>query len=596
MAGRIRSADVEEVRRKASIVDIAAEYMQVRKAGSARFKALCPFHTEKTPSFSIDAAKGLYHCFGCQKGGDVITLVQELEGLSFVEAVERLSAKVGVTLTYERASAAERQAATRKMRLIAAHRDAVAFYHDLLMGSPEAKPARDYLRGRGLEKETVEGFRLGWSPSRWDELCRYLLKRRFSENELLEAGLALRSERGGLIDRFRGRIMFPTFDLAGEPIGFGGRVLDVGTPKYLNTADTPIHQKGRVLYGLNWAKQSVVASGHAIVVEGYMDVIALHQAGVREAVATNGTALGLEHFRLLSRFSQRTIVAFDSDQAGAAAVERAFDHALASGTDARVLILPDGKDPADFVTERGAEEFRGLIQEAVPLVEYRLTRELSRFDVDEPEGRTRALRAVLPILARMEDEVMRREYARRVAGWTRVDPDVVFLEMDRAGRPGARPAPEIRRTSAEVRLERDALKLALQYPAAIGGYRDAVEPDTFSVAAHRAIWRAVEGEGPEALGDRLTDEEARGIVTALTVEPVEGLEPDGTISERLVAEIFTRLKEFALRRQIQEKKDRLQRLNPLEREDEYRDLYAELIALEGERRRVSGVLAETGAE
>ena len=599
MKGRIRDADIEEVRSRASIVDIAAEYMQVRKAGSGRFKALCPFHQEKTPSFSIDAGKNMFYCFGCQKGGDVIALIQELDNLTFVEAIERLASRVGIQLTYEQVSPGQRAAATKKMRLIGAHREAVAFFHDQLMSSPDAKIAREYLKKRGLSKETVEHFQLGWAPAKWEELVRHLSKKRFTNEELIEAGLALKSDRGGVIDRFRGRVMFPTFDVAGEPVAFGGRVLDDSTPKYLNTAETPIFQKGRMMYGLNWAKKSLASTQRAIVVEGYMDVIALHQAGVTETVATNGTALSADHFRLLGRFAPQAVVAFDSDRAGAAAVERAFDSAVGSLMDVRVLIVPEGKDPADFVGTRGGDAFRAAVDGAVPMVEYRLRREIDRFDLSDPDGRARAVRAGIPILARITDEVMRRDYTGRLADWTKEDPNVVFLAAGKVlGDPSAQAVPTVRRSSAQVRLERDLLKVALQYPGAIGEYAEGIGVELFSVPAHRMIWTDVLAGG-EAAGmvDRLTDEGARDTMRALLMEPVEcELDTDGMPPDLYVRDIVARMKDFALRRLIDGKKRYLQKLNPLENEQEYRERYAELIALEGERQRVSGVLAETGAE
>jgi DNA primase len=440
----------------------------------------------------------------------------------------------------------------------------------------------------------VEAFSLGWAPSKWDELCRHLSKMRFAEPELIEAGLALRSERGSLIDRFRGRVMFPTFDVAGEPVAFGGRVLDDSTPKYLNTADTPIFHKGRVLYGLNWAKKTLATAGRIIVVEGYTDVIALHQAGITEVVASNGTALTADHFSLIGRFAPRAVLAFDSDRAGNAAAERAFDAALASGLDVRVLILPAGKDPADLVTAQGGDAFREVTKAAVPIVEYRLHREVDRFDLSDTEGRTRAVRAGIPILVRIRDEVMRRDYTSRLAEWTRLDAAVVFLEVGRAtGDPTARAAPTIGRTSAQVRLERDLLKLALQYPASIEAYLDGVDPDMLSVPAHRAIWREIVAGGDASSIVERVDEEGRGLVAKLVNDPIDyDLDAEGLPPAEHVDEVVNRLKDFALRRLIVEKKDQLQKLNPIENEEEYRKRYAELIALEGESKRVSGVLAE----
>lgn len=601
MKGRIRDADLEEVRRRASLVDVAAEYMQLKKAGAGRFKAICPFHQEKTASFSVDAAKNLWHCFGCQKGGDVISLVQELESLTFVEAVERLAGKFGVQLTYDQVSPVQQQTFKRKQRLISAHREAVAFYHGLLMSSPDAKIAREYIKKRGLTKETVEAFQLGWAPGppKWDELCRHLLKKRFSEAELLEAGLASRSERGGVIDRFRARVMFPTFDISGEPVAFGGRVLDEGTPKYLNSAETPIFHKGLMMYGLNWAKKAIAAAGRTIVVEGYMDVIALHQAGVTETVATNGTALSAEHFRLLGRFAPVAVVALDSDDAGANAVERAFEAASTSGLDVRVLITPEGKDPADFVATRSGDDFRAMAFAAPPMIEYRLRREIRRFDLKDPDGRARAVKAGIPILAKITDQVMRKDYTGRLADWTNTDANVVFLEVGRAlGDRAARSAPQVRRTSAQVRLERDLLKVALQYPEAIDEHTDAISVELFSVPAHKAIWTEVLAGGDAAeITSRVSEEGAAETVRTLVMEPIEvDLGNDGRLPPSYAAEIVNRMKDFELKRMIEVKKRYLQRLNPVENQQEYRERYAELITLEGERQRLSGVLAEAGAD
>jgi DNA primase len=388
--------------------------------------------------------------------------------------------------------------------------------------------------------------------------------------------------------------MFPTFDVAGEPVAFGGRVLDDSTPKYLNTADTPIFHKGRVLYGLNWAKKAVATAGRIVVVEGYTDVIALHQAEITEVVASNGTALTADHFSLIGRFAPRAVLAFDSDRAGNAAAERAFDAALASGLDVRVLILPAGKDPADLVTAQGGEAFREITKSAVPIVEYRLLREIERFDLSDSEGRTRAVRAGIPILVRIRDEVMRRDYTSRLAEWTRLDASVVFLEVGRAtGDPTARAAPNIRRTSAQVRLERDLLKLALQYPASIEAHLDGVDPDMLSVPTHRAIWREVAAGGDATTIVERLDEEGRGLVAKLVNDPIDyDLDAEGRPPQSHVDEVVNRLKDFALRRLIVEKKDQLQKLNPIENEEEYRKRYAELIALEGESKRVSGVLGE----
>ncbi|MFN2643273.1 MAG: DNA primase [Actinomycetota bacterium] len=586
MAGRILDEDVEEVRNRASIGDIAAEYMQVRKAGSGRLKALCPFHPEKTPSFTLDSTKNLFHCFGCGKGGNVYTLVMELENLSFVEAVEKLAQKTGITLRYENLSPAEKAATGKRQRMVAAHREALAFYHEMLL-TKEGQSARDYLKSRGFNKQTAVGFAIGFSPKGRDALVSHLKEKGFALPLLIEAGLARKTSEG-VADAFRGRVMFPIHDVAGDPVAFGARLLDGTGPKYLNTAETPIWHKGRALYALNSAKASIVKDGRAVVVEGYTDVIALHQAGVKTAVASCGTALGLEHFKLLRRFTDRAILAYDADQAGQAAAARAFEEAFSysqeAGIDSCVIELPAGADPADFVTTDGGEAFTKLIDSAVPVIEYRLRRELKSFDVTEPEGRARALRAALPLLRQVNDEVLRREYSRRLANWVQVDEDVVFLEMQKDARPGEKSAAaSVKRTSAQLRLEREALQVALQYPDLVVPYLDRVGEEDFSMRAHQSIWQALR-KGGEAggLASSLEDANARRMVSALAIEEIPG-----EVSDRLVDEIFSRLKEFTLTRQIDQMKSRLQALNPIRHPTDYEALFEELMALEGRRREMS---------
>lgn len=591
VAGRIRDEDVAEVRRRANLVEVAGEYMHLKRAGR-QFRALCPFHAEKTPSLYVDPTKNLYLCHGCREGGDVFTLVMKLESLSFVETVERLARRTGVDLRYEQLSPSERGAHRRRMRLVEAHAEAVDHYHGALMSSPEAADARRYLsKERGFTKETVEAFRVGWSPAKRDALCAHLRARGFTEEEVVQAGLGVRAE-GGMGDRFRGRVMFPVYDVTGQPVAFGARRLGEGDgPKYLNSAESPIYKKGNLLYGLSLAKGEVVRSGRALVVEGYTDVIALHQAGIREAVATCGTALGLEHLRTLQRFTQQVILSLDADEAGGAAAERTYDQLIGDaqrmGLQVKVVLMPAGDDPADSVASAGADGFRALVERAVPLVEFVLRREAARHQVGDPEVRSRALAAAVRILARTEKQEVRDEYVRRLSGWIKVDPNIIAYELDRVLRTGVAPRAigdsVVKRSSAQVRREREALKLAIQHPPIVKPYAQDVTEDTFSVPAHRAIWRALaSGADPAVAGDALRDDD-RAAYIALAVEPAVG-----EVSDRLAQDVFVRLKEFVLARRIDDLKDRLQRLNPVESTEEYDSRFSELMELEGARRRLSG--------
>ncbi len=587
--GRIADSDLEEVRQKANIVEIAQQYMKVKQAGRV-FKALCPFHSEKTPSFSIDPAKGVYYCFGCSKGGDVIALVRELESTDFVETVELLARKTGITLHYEQLSSQDREKSKVRNRLIDAHREAVDFYHTALMKSAEAKKARDYLKERRLNVDTVARFKVGWSPSGWDNLTKHLKTKGFKDDDLTTSGLALRTERNSLIDRFRGRVMFPIFDVTGEPRAFGARQLlenDDG-PKYLNTSETPIYKKGTFLYALNWAKAEIVKADVAILVEGYTDVLALHQEGIPLAVATCGTALGVEHFAALRRFTGHIVIALDADPAGMAAAERAVERAYLDARgrdmDLRVLTLPAGSDPADYVTARGGDEFRSLLRGTLPVVEFRLASRLAGLDLSEPEGRARGLRACLPVLAQIDDQIVVRDYTRWVADRCGLDYDVVFLEVGKAVRGTGTPGPAgLKQTSSHVAKEREAIKLALQHPDLVGEHLERLEPDDFQTRTHRLAWEQIRrGKTDPSLAD---DDGVRDVLTRLSVDPVDGV-PDGDPSDRLIEEIFMRLEEFALTRQIATVRVQLEKLNPVADPEGYSSLFKELVALEAARRRM----------
>jgi DNA primase len=583
--GRIRDADLEEVKKRSELVEVAGEYMQLRRAGRL-YKGLCPFHQEKTPSFSIDPAKGLYFCFGCQEGGDVITLVSKIENLGFTEAVESLARRAGVDLQYERLTPGEASAKKRRLRLIDAHRDAIDLYHRLLLEDERASAARAYLAGRGFGREVAARYSMGFAPPAWDVLVTHLRDKGYGAEELVAAGLVSKTNDGRLVDRFRNRIMFPTFDVRGEPVAFGARRMEEGDgPKYLNSSESPIYKKGAVLYGLNWARSAIVNAARAVVVEGYTDVIALQTAGIEEAVATCGTALGIDHLRGLQRFTQRVVLSLDSDEAGGKAAERMYDQLIGEaqglGLSVQVLLMPRGSDPADTVVSEGAEAFGERVENAVPLLEFVLRREADRYRVGDPEVRARALAAGLRLLSKTDSEVVRMEYARRLSDWIKVDANIIFVELERIMTTGTAPNVTtdvfIKRSTSQVRLEREALKLALQHPALVKAHVEETGANLFSVPAHRALWSViVDGRDPAA---ESMDEETRRAYTELSVQPV-----DGETTDRLVAEVFTRLKEFVLTRHIDDVKMRLQQINPVDDADGHNALFTELIDLERSKR------------
>lgn len=454
-----QQTDIERVRAATNIVELLEGVTTVKKTGRT-YKAICPFHQEKTPSLSIDVSQGLFHCFGCGVGGDVFKFVEMTQGLGFNESVEHLASRAGVTLQRDPAAAkrrGEREAMVDAVRL------AVDFYNERLRTGTDAGRARAYLRGRGYDGEVIERFQLGYSPGGWDELVTHFRDEKVPAKVMIGVGLAARNPRGGLRDWFRGRIMFPIYDLRGDPVGFGARLLDGEGPKYLNSPETRLYQKARLLYGLNLAKAQIARSGFSVVVEGYTDVIGMHLNGMEEAVATCGTALGEEHFDLLRRFSDRVVLAFDADEAGAGAAIRGdtLETPVRLELDLRVAIMPEGKDPADLVKGGDASRLRSAIEQSVPLLQFRLDRELGRFDLSEPEARARAIRASTGIIARQPDPLVRREYARYLARTVGSEFEPILVAVERSSGTGKRSSdqkpPE--RPSGVEKAEQQLLRL-----------------------------------------------------------------------------------------------------------------------------------------
>lgn len=601
MAGRIRKEDVEAVRERTDILKLIGGYLALRKSGHDSYQGLCPFHPEKTPSLSVSPSKQVYYCFGCQASGDAIRFLQEIETLSFAEAVERLARDAGVTLRHEGESVGDRRAASRRQALYDANQRAGELYQRTLLEAVEGEEARNYLASRGIDRDALERFGVGYAPGYQDFLLRRLSPR-FSPEILVEAGLAVRDSGGTIRDRFRGRITFPIHDLSGHAVGFGARLLPTADqqgsgagvaaaspgPKYLNSPETPVYRKGKLLYNLNRAKASVSRSGEAFVVEGYTDVIALAQAGVETGVATCGTALSEEHFRLLSRFAQRAVLAFDSDEAGARAAERAYAFHEQFELEAVVLVLPERLDPADFVRARGGEALRDLTAEAVPLVEYMIGRALAGKDLGSVEGRARAVRAALPVVAGLEDPVRRQEYAHLLADRTGVGDTAVLLEIERSdgarGRESALTAPQAPRVSPQHRVEREMLKLLVQDADIHREFVERLGEDHFDRAQHRRLFAMLCERGPglevRSLVSDISDERLSSLLAALAVEP-----PQGDLDMAYARGVHARLEEFLLERRIDALKRRLERLNPLKHE-EHHSLFEELIVLEGKRREV----------
>ena len=573
--------DRDRIRKAVSIVDLVSAVTTVKKTGRNHM-AVCPFHQEKTPSMSLDVARGLYYCHGCHQKGDIFTFVQENEGLTFPEAMERLAGMAGITLT--RDPAAEKRQG-QKRALIDATAGAVDFYHQTLMKSADAGHARAYLRSRGYDAETVAEFKLGYSPhgDRWDHLVRELRARGIKDKVMVDAGLARKGQRGGLYDLFRDRLMFPTFDLQGLPIGFGGRVLGDGTPKYLNTPETPIYKKSETMYGIDKARREIQKRGTAVIVEGYTDVISLHRSGMPIAVATNGTALGDDHFELLRRFTDTIVMAFDSDAAGGRAALRGdeLEVPVRLDLDLRVAKMPEGRDPADMVSNGELDLLEKAIDTAIPLVQFRIEKEIEGVDISEPEARARTLKKLGPILGKVDDELAFTEYARFVADRLRIDIDAVFESVGRRRKRGRASARSVQRSRPQgtlrTRVERELLRSVL---ADAGS---ATTIDLASIEFHdHLVAAAFELIAPQ-IGDAepgtpVEIPDGEGDVAELIMSLAMSKNPVGSVGE-----LVARLKVIDIEEQISEIRRQIDGL-PSE-EQTSSPLFSQLLALQDERRK-----------
>src|SRR3984885_14455842 len=424
VAGRIRDEDIALVREKSAIDEVVGEYLQLRNAGGGSLKGLCPFHDEKTPSFNVTPARGLWYCFSCANGGDVIKFIQQIDSLSFVESVERLAARAGIDLRYEQGGQVPGREHSQRRRLLEAHKAAAEYYAEQLH-SPAAAPGRAFLTERGFTLADAERFGVGYAPAEWEALTRHLRGRGFTEQELLTGGRAVQGRRGAR-DRFRGRLMWPIRDLTGDVIAFGARKLlaeDDG-PKYLNTPETPLFRKSTVLYGADLAKREIAARRQAVIVEGHTDGMACHLAGVGTAVATSGTSFGDGHIKILRRllmdadqFRGEVIFTFDGDAAGQRAALRAFDLEEHFVTQTFVAVQPDGLDPCDLRLKQGEQAVRDLVARRLPVFEFAIRSELAKHNLDTNEGRLAALDAAAQIIARIKDRGLRDRYAVSLDRW-----------------------------------------------------------------------------------------------------------------------------------------------------------------------------------
>ena len=668
MAGLIKREDIEAVRERARIEDVVGEHVTLKGAGAGSMKGLCPFHDERTPSFNVRPQLGLWHCFGCGEGGDVISFIQKINHLAFAEAVEYLAARVGVQLRYEDSGGQVRRGVEpgTRQRLLEANRIAEEWFRSQLSPSnPAAAGAGRFLFSRGFDPAALEHFGVGYAPAGWDGLASHLRGRGFTERELVESGLCGRGSAGGarIYDRFRDRLMWPIRDVTGATVGFGGRRLsdqDKTVPKYLNTPETAIYHKGQVLYGLDLAKKAIASAHQVVVVEGYTDVMAAHLSGVTTAVATCGTAFGPDHVRLVRRLlgdkadpaagvvmgdrvrGGEVIFTFDGDAAGQKAALRAYGEDQRFAAQTFVSIEPHGLDPCDLRLEEGNDGIPRLLERRKPLFEFVIRTSLSHVDLDTAEGRIQGLRAAAPVVAGIRDRALRREYARRLAGWLGLPEPEVLQSVrsaerrggpDAAARPGAGGAgpeavPAVTAALPAVNdrvtaLERQVLAVMVQHPlVALDADADSIEAAAFADPVHRAAFEAIEAAGGTAgvkeeisaltaggKGAREVERQALArwvdqvrlgavpqvdaALTALAVIelPVASrrgaraqIDPDAL--DRYARDVITSLARMGVNRRLTELRSRQRRMS---RQDEgYREVFEEIVGLENRRMRLSG--------
>jgi len=639
VAGLIKREDVDAVRERARIEEVVGAHVTLKPAGVGSLKGLCPFHDERTPSFTVRPSVGRYHCFGCGESGDVIAFVQKVDGLGFAEAVEHLADRAGVQLRYEdsRSGASvnvPREEPGRRQRLVEANRVAAEFYQEQLFG-PGAAAGRRFLAERSFDRADAERFGVGYAPTGWEALARHLQGKGYTQAELLAAGLVKQGQRG-VYDAFRGRLVWPIRDTTGTVIGFGARKLydEDNGPKFLNTPETVLYKKSHVLYGIDLAKKAIAATRRVVVVEGYADVMAAHLSGVETAVATCGTAFGADHARVVRRLlgdfgaggglqlasgqslGGEVIFTFDGDAAGQKAAVRAFGEDQRFHAQTFVAVAADGMDPCDLRMAQGPAAVRALVDSRVPLFEFVIKTSLRKHDLNTVEGRVLALREAAPLVAQIRDRSMQLGYSRSLARWIGLDPEEVRREVARAAdrpsqqgwedrRPAPVDAPEGSAPSAPAiplpdprdpvaRTERMALAAVLQYPQHLPDAFDALGPGAFAVPAWRAVHDAIRAAGGATAGRTVSGsawvsavveqagEAVAGLVQQLAVAPLPEDRED--MIGRYVADVVRALQDLGLTRSIADAKSRLLRTDPGADPDGYRAAFQALLTLETERR------------
>ncbi|UKA55810.1 DNA primase [Arthrobacter sp. FW305-BF8] len=618
MAGLIKREDIDEVRQRTDIKEVVDGYVTLKGAGLGSYKGLCPFHDERSPSFTVRPQVGRYHCFGCGEDGDVISFVQKLDHTSFHEAVEKLAARIGYELRYEDGGTGpSREEVGKRQRLLDAHKIADEFFRAQLLTAGAAE-GRKFLQQRGFDRAAADHFGVGYAPQGWDALLKHLRGRGFTDPELKLTGMFSEGNRG-IYDRFRGRLIWPIRDIAGDTIGFGARKLyeDDQGPKYLNTPETTLYKKSQVLYGIDLAKRNIAKDRQLVVVEGYTDVMACHLAGIPTAVATCGTAFAADHIKIARRLLSddgtggEVIFTFDGDAAGQKAALRAFEEDQRFVAQTYVAVEPTGADPCDLRQTRGDAAVRDLIASRRPLFEFAIRATLRKHNLDTVEGRVAALRESAPVVAQIRDAGLRPGYARELAGWLGMPIEDVSRAVVAAAKRGSDQSsqnvpgvaalppsgviPSFHRPDPRdpvASMERQALEVALQEPAMLGGAAwERFATARFATPAYQAIHDAIRATAPGFSGDAVQWVEAlrqevpeplQPLVSELAVVPLPANTAEAV--QKYCRDILARLFELQITRIKADKLGQLQRLDATAHPEEFQQLNRELMMLEMERR------------
>lgn len=496
---------IDQIRQSNNIVEVISEHLPLKKAGS-NFKALCPFHQEKTPSFIVSPQKEIFHCFGCGEGGNVFNFLMKHEKMSFVEAVERLAERAGISLPKDREGYQEEisRISQERKNLFEINRHAADFFHRCLKSPSVAQKAREYLKKRGLAEETIDKFGLGYAPESGRALLEAAVGKGYKKELLEKAGLVVFSEkRNDYYDLFFDRITFPIADVQSRIMGFGGRVLGNRLPKYLNSPETSVFNKGKALYALNLASDSILKKNQVIILEGYTDVLTCHQSGIDNSVATLGTALTSDHVLIISRYAEEAVIVYDADTAGVKAALRGLDLLVGAGIKVKVVALPQGTDPDDFLRSQGAEKFQQEVSQALSLIDYRIKLVSENCDLNSSEGKVTLVEEVLPTIARIKNLVEQKEEIKKVSQLISVDEETLLLELARINRktyeweevsPREELARDIQQSTSRdgiLKAEKGLLQVMINYPEEIETIRVEVAPEDFVMGEISRIVKVV---------------------------------------------------------------------------------------------------------